>query len=233
MPGLFVTATGTDAGKTFVTAGLIRAARRTGRVVRALKPVVSGFEAGHPEGSDPAVLLEALGVPRTAGTIAEVSPFRFVAPLSPDMAAAREGRALGLDEVVSACRLVLGAGHFTLIEGVGGIMVPLGPGVTMLDVMSALALPAVLVSPTGLGAISHLLTALDVLDRRGLTPSCVVFSETPGSTVSLEATIDTVSGFYARSNIVSLRRTLRLCETTAAFDHLFAHIERGITSRGD
>ncbi|MGE5536655.1 MAG: ATP-dependent dethiobiotin synthetase BioD [Acidobacteriota bacterium] len=63
MPAIFVTSTGTDIGKTFVTSGLIRHLRHNGQSVDALKPVVSGYDSSVVETSDPAVLLEALGRP--------------------------------------------------------------------------------------------------------------------------------------------------------------------------
>ncbi len=92
MSAIFITATGTDIGKTFVTAGLIRHLRASGREVDALKPVMTGFDPAHPEASDAGVLLAALGRPVTAAEIARISPWRFSAPLSPDMAARRERR---------------------------------------------------------------------------------------------------------------------------------------------
>ena len=160
MPGLFVTATGTDVGKTYVTAGLIRAGRRAGLTVDALKPVLSGFAPDTLASSDAAVLLGALDRPVTSATVAAIAPWRFVAPLSPDMAAEAEGRRLIVPDVVEACRERMRPDALTLIEGVGGVMVPLDERHTVLDLMAALGLPVVLVSPTGLGAISHLLTAL-------------------------------------------------------------------------
>ena len=93
MSAYFVSATGTDIGKTFVARGLIRALRARGRNVAALKPVVSGFEPSEAAGSDSGLLLAALGRPVTLDAISEISPWRFAAPLAPDMAAAREGRA--------------------------------------------------------------------------------------------------------------------------------------------
>jgi dethiobiotin synthetase len=206
MAAVFVTATGTDAGKTYVSAGLIAACRRVGRRVDALKPVVSGFDPAYPEQSDTGVLLGALGEPVTPETVARVSPWRFEAPLSPDMAAALEGRALPLEAVVAACHAALRPDHMTIIEGVGGVMVPLEPGRTILDLMAALALPVVLVSPTGLGAISHLLTALDVLARRGLAPVAIILSEIEGSTVPLDATLATLAGFCRPDDLFLLRR---------------------------
>ena len=94
MAAVFVTGTGTDVGKTFVTAALIRHLRATGRSVDALKPVVSGFDATQIEASDPGVLLAALGRAATPDELDRISPWRFAAPLSPDLAAQAEGRAL-------------------------------------------------------------------------------------------------------------------------------------------
>ena len=94
MASYFVTATGTDIGKTYVTAGLVRACRRRKQSVMALKPIVSGFDPLSPESSDSYALMEALDIP--AADIEQISPWRFAAPLSPDMAAAREGRTIDL-----------------------------------------------------------------------------------------------------------------------------------------
>src|SRR5262249_21918620 len=96
----FVTATGTDVGKTFVTAGLIRHFRTAGRAVEAFKPVVSGFDPATPALSDPGMLLAALGRKVTPEELDRIAPFRFAAPLSPDMAARREGRTLDFDAIV-------------------------------------------------------------------------------------------------------------------------------------
>src|SRR3954471_1111526 len=104
MTAFFITATGTDIGKTFVTAGLIRHMRATGRSVAAMKPVVSGFDPDAWRGSDPAALLVALGRPVDLAEVEHVSPWRFKAPLSPHMAARHEGRAIAFQEVVEFCR---------------------------------------------------------------------------------------------------------------------------------
>src|SRR5688572_7966482 len=92
MTAIFVTATGTDIGKTFVTAGLIHHLRASGRTVEALKPVVTGFDASMAESSDPGVLLSALGHAASPEEIAAISPWCYRAALSPDMAAAVEAR---------------------------------------------------------------------------------------------------------------------------------------------
>src|SRR6202044_1005876 len=91
MTALFITATGTDIGKTFVTAGLIRALRHAGRTVDAAKPVISGFTMGGLGASDTGVLLSAMGRDLNPQEAERISPWRFTAPLSPDMAAEAEG----------------------------------------------------------------------------------------------------------------------------------------------
>src|SRR5512142_3076249 len=83
----FITATGTDIGKTFVAEGLARAWRRRGRRVRALKPVMSGYAESDAAMSDAGRLLDACGEHATTETVAAISPWRFEAPLSPDRAA--------------------------------------------------------------------------------------------------------------------------------------------------
>src|SRR5512145_23712 len=100
MTALFVTATGTDVGKTFVTAGLIRHLRGTGKAVAAVKPVVSGFATDQWQDSDPAALLAALGRPETMEEVESISPWRFKAPLSPHMAAKHENRVIAFPEVI-------------------------------------------------------------------------------------------------------------------------------------
>src|SRR3974390_2417091 len=89
MTAFFVTATGTDIGKTFVTAGLVRWLRGQGVGGAAIKPVVSGLAPGALAASDCAVLLAAMGEAITPEAAARISPWQFTAPLSPDMAGPR------------------------------------------------------------------------------------------------------------------------------------------------
>ena len=221
MTALFITATGTDIGKTFVARGLIRALRRQDRAVAALKPVLSGFEPAEAAGSDSGLLLSALGRPVTPEEIARISPWHLAAPLAPDMAAAREGRAIVFEEVVKFCRDAVGAtGEILLIEGVGGVMVPLGGRRTVLDWMTELGLPVLLVAGSYLGAISHTLTALDVLARRGLAVRAIIISETAASPVPLAETRAAIARFATGLEIVELPRLPAGSVDHAVFDQL-------------
>ena len=91
MTALFVTATGTDIGKTFLTRGVIKQLRGRGRTVEVLKPVVTGFDPRIAHVSDTGYLLAAAGLALTPEHIARVSPYRLRAPVSPDLAARLEG----------------------------------------------------------------------------------------------------------------------------------------------
>lgn len=207
MTAIFITATGTDIGKTFLTTGLIRHYRGGGRPVEAIKPVVSGFAGETLQESDPAALLAALGRPVTLAEIERISPWRFKAPLSPDMATRREGRAVPFGDVVEFTQRAIAARRGALlIEGIGGVMVPLDDRHTVLDWMSLLRIPVVLAAGSYVGTLSHTLTALEVMARRNLDIAAVVVSESEGSAASLADTIATLHKFVGAIDIVGLPR---------------------------
>jgi dethiobiotin synthetase len=227
MSVVFVTGTGTGIGKTFVSSALIRQLRSAGHPVHAIKPVVSGFDQATWQESDPAVLLAALGRPVTLQEIALLSPWRFAAPLSPDMAARREGRAIAFPELIEFCRnTARSSRHTLLIEGIGGAMVPLDDHRTVLDWMSVLRVPIVLVTGTYVGAISHTLTSLEVLARRNLDIAAVAISESQGSAASLADTITTIERFADAIPMVGIPRLV-----AGTFDHpAVAKLAKVITS---
>jgi dethiobiotin synthetase len=209
MAAIFVSATGTDVGKTFITAALIRHFRAKGRAVDAIKPVVSGFDPARWQDSDPALLLAALGRAVTLEQAARISPWRFAAPLSPDMAARREARAIDFDAVVAFCRAAVQPRREHLfIEGIGGIMVPLDQSHTVLDLITELRLPMILIAGSYVGTISHTLTALQVLARRNVDVAAVVVSESAGSAASLDDTVTTLARFSDSIDVVGVPRLI-------------------------
>ena len=223
MTAIFVTGTGTDVGKTFLSAALIGHWRAAGRAVAACKPVVSGFDPGTFETSDPGVLLAALG--RPSADIATISPWRFAAPLSPDMAAAREGRALDFEAIVKFSRKAATSAERVLIEGIGGVMVPLDARHTVLDWMSALRLPILLVTGSYLGAISHTLTALRVLAQRNLTIAAIAVSESVAPGAPLDDTVATIARFADLIEVVGVPRLKSNAHRHPAIERIAALIE--------
>jgi dethiobiotin synthetase len=221
LTALFVTGTGTDVGKSFVTAGLIRELRRQGRRVQALKPVASGFDSSSLETSDAGVLLTALGIPPIFDNIAPICPWRFRAPLSPDMAARLEKRKVDFDALLTFCNeKIKTASDVLLIEGAGGIMSPLNEGRTMIDWMVALNLPVLLVTGCYLGAISHGLSAHDALTGRGLRVKCVVVNETEGCAAALTDTKATIQRFIRPDVVMALPRLPDAISEYPAFKYL-------------
>jgi dethiobiotin synthetase len=166
--------------------------------VRALKPVITGFDDGAAAESDPAILLGAMGENVGPGTIAAIAPFRYRAPLAPLMAARLEGRELDFAALVDFCRSEQERGGALLIEGVGGVMVPLAGAKTVLDWIAALECPAILVCGSYLGTLSHTLTALEALARRGTEVLGIAVSESAGAGVGLEETSRVLGELTAR-----------------------------------
>lgn len=177
-----------------------------GANVQALKPVISDFEDGDPE-TDTALILDALGQPLTADNVDKISPWRFTAPLSPDMAAAREDREIDFDALVAHSRAAMNTeGDVLLIEGVGGVMVPLTKDKTVLDWMAAVGAPALLVVGSYLGTISHTLTAADALLFHNVPLKAVIISTSEESPVPAEETADAIGRFLGDVPVAILPR---------------------------
>ena len=118
-----------------------------------MKPVISGFDPARAGDSDTGVLLRALGLPLTEEEIEDISPWRFAAPLSPDMAARARRPEIDFERWSLSARPRSKQPRPLLIEGVGGIMVPLDRSNTVLDWMRALDLPSFW-SPAAISAAS-------------------------------------------------------------------------------
>ena len=165
---LFVTGTDTDAGKTTVTAGLLRALHDVGVCGEVLKPVQTGCEPdaqGVLRAPDTDRCADALG---GAGQSQRTRALRCFRPAcSPHLAAAEAGERLEAQELAAACREAATA-TITLIEGAGGIYVPLNDHETMRDLMRHLDAPVLLVVGNKLGCINHALLSLETLLGAGL-----------------------------------------------------------------
>ena len=176
LAGVFVTGTDTGVGKTWVAAALARLLVRQGLLVRPRKPVESGCATGG-DGllpKDAAALCEAAC---STESLEQVCAYPLRAALSPERAAALEGRTLILDQLVAACQSGVGIGDFLLVEGAGGLLSPVAAGITNADLAAALQLPVLVVATDRLGVINHILLTVEAMLRRELPLAGVVLNQ--------------------------------------------------------
>jgi dethiobiotin synthetase len=185
MHGLFITATDTGAGKTFVTAGLARQWRRQRRPFRVCKPVATGAEKDWSE--DTRCLAEAAGDP----DLRAITPYTFAAAAAPPVAARLAGISLRLEDLAAAVRRRTADGNAILVEGVGGLLCPLTEHETVADLATELALPLIVVTRRSLGTLNHTLLTVEAAQRRNLRlTGIVVTATTPVQGVAEETVIE-------------------------------------------
>jgi dethiobiotin synthetase len=175
--GLFITATDTGVGKTYVTALVARTLRTGGVRVGAYKPVCSGAEYAADGGvswGDVRALSDAIGGEFDAE---RVCPLRLRAPLAPPVAAKMEGVSLDLHAMQAGAAWWNGQVDVLLVEGVGGFLCPLTEDKTIADLAVALGYPLLVVARAGLGTINHTLLTVEAARNRGLTVAGVILNE--------------------------------------------------------
>jgi len=187
MKALFITGTGTGVGKTVVTAALTWQLKQNGQNAIALKPVISGFSER--DESDTTILAKCMGLGNGPNTFDRISPWRFKAPLAPNIAADREGKKIPIKKLVSFCKKTIRENENTLIEGIGGTHVPLAKGVLVIDWIKALKIPVLVVTGSYLGALSHTLITLQALKAEKIPVAAVVVSESLDEPMSLAETV--------------------------------------------
>lgn len=181
--GLFVTATGTGVGKTVVAASILAALRARGERVAAFKPVVTGCdEPVDPDWPpDDALLAAAAGVRPE-----DVTGARFGPPVSPHLAAELAGERLDPALLRGAFDARAAEADTVIVEGVGGLLVPLARGYLVRDLAVDLELPLVVAASPGLGTINHTLLTLDAARAAGLRVAGVVLTPWPEQPSAME-----------------------------------------------
>ena len=154
-----VTGTDTGVGKTLVTAGIVAALRRRGVDAGVMKPFASGSRRGRSE--DAVFLREAAGVDDPLDLI---NPVLFRLPLAPSVAARMEGREVDVPRARAAFRALAARHDRVVVEGVGGLLVPIRDRWTVAHLARHWRLPLLIVARPTLGTINH--TALTVLAAR-------------------------------------------------------------------
>lgn len=174
--GYLVTGTDTGVGKTVITAALAGVFRRQGIDAVAIKPVQSGAiaENGQLIPEDVVFYRRAAGLPQS---VDELNLYRFTPPVSPHLAAQLSGERIEPSRVVDFCRRVLQRYRLTLVEGAGGLCVPLsGPDFTVADLAREVALPLLVVARPGLGSINHTVLTVSYAQSNGLKVAGVIIN---------------------------------------------------------
>ena len=177
MPGLFITGTDTDAGKTVVSCAIARGLRRAGIDVGVMKPAETGVPVEGPY--DARALIEAAGV---SDSLELVCPQQFDLPAAPLASARAEGREVDLAAIDAAYQEINRRHECVLVEGAGGLLVPITETLDMAGLADRLELPVLLVARASLGTINHTLLSVQACQQRGLELLGVVFSHTNGPT---------------------------------------------------
>jgi dethiobiotin synthetase len=179
--GVFVTGTGTEVGKTVVAAVLARTAAAAGARVAVFKPAVSGLdEGGEP---DHALLRRASG---SAQSDDDIAPYRYGPPVSPHLGAELAGEQIDPALLREAAERAGAEADVLVVEGVGGLLVPLTLGYLVRDFARELALPVVIAAGPGLGTINHTLLTVEGVRAVGLEVAAVVLTPWPAEPGDLE-----------------------------------------------
>lgn len=192
MSAILITGTDTNVGKTWVACAIAEALRARGRRVGVMKPVETGV-VDAPE--DAERLRRAAGDP---APLDDVCPYRFRAPLAPAVAAGLEGRAVDLDRLVSLIARRRTSVDVLLVEGAGGLLVPIVGQATFLDLARRAGLPLVIVAANRLGTVNHTALTARVARAEGLSVVGFALSQsapaTDESVASNAATIGDLTG---------------------------------------
>jgi len=177
MTGFFITGTDTGVGKTVVTACLLALLKKRGLDVGVMKPIETGVDAecSSSANSDAKFLMECAAL---EDDLTEVCPVRLKTAASPYQAASMENKSIDIDEILSAFKILADRHSSMLVEGIGGLLVPIRRDYLVVDLIRDMGLPVILVCRYRLGTLNHSLLALDHLKRRQLEVRGVLFNQT-------------------------------------------------------
>lgn len=183
MPGLFVTGTDTGVGKTVLTAAVVAALRARGQAATALKPLITGLD----EPQDPIWPSDDRLLAKVSGTTPEeVTLRRYGPPVSPHLAAQLCDESPDPAELARTVKERLHRDDRLIVEGAGGLLVPISDGYDMRSLATDLGLPILIAARPGLGTINHTLLTLEAARRSGLEVAGVVLTPWPAAPNAIE-----------------------------------------------
>lgn len=182
--GVFVTGTDTGVGKSVVAAAICAGLAERGERVAAFKPAVTGLGEDPGEwGHDHELLASVANAGQSPD---DVAPYRFGPPVSPHLAAEQAGERIEPERLVAAARAAFASADSLVVEGVGGLMVPLTTDYLVRDLATDLGLRVVIAAGTGLGTINHTLLTVEAARAAGLRVAGVVMTPWPDDPEPIE-----------------------------------------------
>ena len=203
----FIAGTGTDVGKTIVAAGIASLCVDAGLATTVLKPVQTGTRSYAPDTDTVAAL-----VPELASPPHGVETLRsFSYPASPHLAAEMEKREIGVEDLLSGIEASRpkDLGDALIVEGAGGVMVPLNRDILYLEVIARLNIPVVVVGDAGLGTINHTLRTVSALKNAGAKVAGVILNRSLGDVDPVEKDNRRVVADFADVPLLAVIRNLR------------------------
>lgn len=173
--GIFITGTDTGVGKTLVTAALALYLKKRGVLVGVMKPIETGVSPARAAQSDAARLRSIIESEETLGAIC---PYSFELPIAPLAAAHAEGQTINPDTIKKVYRLLSSRYDCMVVEGIGGVHVPVTHSSTVMDLIKQLRLSVVVVGRSGLGGINHALLTIEALRRKRISIVALVLNRT-------------------------------------------------------
>ena len=184
--GLFITGTDTGVGKTLVAAALAKVLTDQGLNVGIMKPVETGVSDTEKLGSDGKLLKWSVSSELNDD---QICPYRLRAPLAPAAAASHENTQIDFNNLTHQAQRIIESHDFTIIEGTGGLMVPLAGGLLMADFAGILRLPLVVICRPGLGTINHTLLTLFAAKNMDLDIAGYLINNMPTDKTLAEETV--------------------------------------------
>ena len=172
--GCFITGTDTGVGKTVVAAALALCLKQRGLRVAVMKPIETGCSNERERDSDAERLRTVIAA---TTSIDLLSPYRFSLPLAPLTAARAAGVTIEIDRIVAARQNLRGGYDVVLVEGIGGLMVPLSEKMDVRDLIASLRLPALVVGRVALGGVNHALLTIEALRQRAIPIVGIVLNQ--------------------------------------------------------
>ncbi len=217
MKSIFVAGTDTAVGKTMIAGALASALRIKGLKVSVMKPISCGGR------EDAEFLMACAGIKEPLDL---VNPIFLKEPLSPNVASAREKKKIDLKKITQAFNILKKKYDYLVIEGCGGLLVPVSGKFFVVDLIPLMKAEAVLVSRSGLGAINHSLLSLEALTSRKIKPIGLIFNRLSGGAFSIpEQTNPKIVSEVGKVPSLGVFPYMKTCETNCAGKAFLKHID--------